>query len=427
MRTHQYFFTALLLLLAFQQVPAQTVAQLSLDDANRWSAQNFPLLKQKQLAHEKALAGNSNLGSNFLPQLNFSAQASWQSAVTEVPTRIPIPGLEFPSINKDQYRALLDINQLVYDGGITRNQKELNELQALLKEEELNVALQQLREKINSLYLSVLLLDEQRKQTALNISDIDAGISKVDAQVKNGTAYRSNLAMLQSEKLKAKQRDMELQNDREGLINVLSLYTGKNIAPAAVLVVPPTPALFAADDISRPELQYYHLQDSLTQQQMDLVDGKLRPRLSLFANTGYGRPGLDMMKNEFSPFITTGVRLNWNISGFYTSKKERDIYEISRREIQTQQENFLQNTKSQLVQQQSNIKKLNNLLATDKEIIALKTQVKDAAKSQLENGVITASDYLREVNAEDQARQAQILHQLQLLQALLNYSTIAGK
>ena len=33
---------------------------------------------------------------------------------------------------------------------------------------------------------------------------------------------------------------------------------------------------------------------------------------------------------------------------------------------------------------------------------------KDAAKAQLENGVITANDYLREVNAEDQSRQTLI-------------------
>jgi hypothetical protein len=71
--------------------------------------------------------------------------------------------------------------------------------------------------------------------------------------------------------------------------------------------------------------------------------------------------------------------------------------------------------------------KLNLLIAKDAEIIDLRVKVKEAAKAQLENGVITANDYLREVNAEDQGRQSLITHQVQLLQAQINYQTISGK
>ncbi len=404
---------------------AQEVEQLTLDQAQQWAAENYPLLKQKALARQSALANNSNLGNNYLPQLTLGGLASWQSAVTEVPVRIP--GFAPEPLSQDQYRATLDLNQLIYDGGQNKQQKFMNELQALLKEEEVNIGLHQLKEKINSLYLNVLLLDEQRKQNALVIKDLDAGIKKVEAQVSNGTAYRSNLALLQSEQLKAKQRDMELQSDREGLVGVLMLYTNKTISPEVQLMLPAAPALVPEDDISRPELKYYRLRDSLAYEQSKLIDGRLRPKVSLFANSGYGRPGLDFLKNEFSPYITTGLRFNWNISGFYSSKKDRELADITRRDVQVQQENFLLQTKTQLRQQQSNISKLKNLQDSDTEIIRLKKQVKEAAAAQLENGVITASDYLREVNAEDAARQNQVLHQLQLLQALLNYSTIAGK
>ncbi len=406
-------------------VSAQEVRQLSLEQAQQWAAANYPLLRQKALARESALANNSNLANNFLPQLTLGGQASWQSAVTEVPVRIP--GFAPEPLSKDQYRATLDLNQLIYDGGQNKQQKFLNELQAMLKEEEVNIALHQLKEKINNLYLNILLLDEQRKQNALVIKDLEAGIKKVEAQVANGTAYRSNLALLQSEKLKAGQRDIELQSDREGLVNVMMIYTNKNIATNAQLQLPPAPALFPEDDISRPELHYYRLRDSLAFEQSKLIDSRLRPKVSLFANSGYGRPALDFLKNEFSPYITTGVRFNWNISGFYNSKKERELADISRRDVQVQQENFLLQTKAQLRQQQANIGKLKKLQESDVEIIRLKNQVKEAAAAQLENGVITASDYLREVNAEDAARQAQIVHQLQLLQALLTYSTTAGK
>jgi outer membrane protein TolC len=285
-----------------------------------------------------------------------------------------------------------------------------------------------LKEKMNGLYLNALLLGEQRKLNALIAADLDAGLKKVEAQVENGTAFRSNLALLQSEKLKILQRDMELQEEITGLMETMALLTGKEINPEAELLMPaPATSLTGITEISRPELAVYKLQDSLYEQQDRAIDSRLRPKISLFANGGYGKPGLNMMKNEFAPFVTTGLRVNWNIGGFYTQKKDRELNAIYRQEVEVQQENFLMNTQAQLVQQQAVIRKLQRSMQTDLQIIALKKQVKESAKAQLDNGVITASDYLREVHAEDQARQNLTLHQLQLLNATLQYQTIAGK
>jgi outer membrane protein TolC len=417
-----------ILLCTSGMVSAQEVEQLTLEQAQQWAAEHYPLLKKKSLSRASLLAANDNLGKNFLPQINVNAQASWQSDVTQVPTRIPIPGLEFETVSKDQYRAVADVSQLLYDGGSTRVQKDLNELKALLSEEEVNVGLQMLKEKMNGLYLNALLLGEQRKLNALVVADLDAGLKKVEAQVQNGTAFRSNLALLQSEKLKILQRDMELQEEITGLMETMALLTGKEINPEAELLMPAsgTP-ITGINEIIRPELALYKLQDSLYQQQDKAIDSRLRPKISLFANGGYGKPGLNMMKNEFAPFVTTGLRVNWNIGGLYTQKKDRELNTIYRQEVQVQQENFLLNTQAQLIQQQSVIRKLQRTMQTDLQIIELKKQVKESAKAQLDNGVITASDYLREVHAEDQARQNLTLHQVQLLNATIQYQTIAGK
>lgn len=147
----------------------------------------------------------------------------------------------------------------------------------------------------------------------------------------------------------------------------------------------------------------------------------------MFVQGGYGKPGLNFLKNEFAFFYTTGLRLNWNFGGLYTRQNEKKLVEISQQSINVQKDVFLLNTNTQLKQQQSEIEKLQKLIAADNEIIDLRIKVKDAAKAQLENGVITANDYLREVNAEDQSRQSLITHQVQLLQAQINYQTISGK
>lgn len=416
----------LLLLWPTILVNAQEVKVLSLDQSQQWAAENFPLLKKKNLARQSLLAANENLSKNFLPQVSLQAQATWQSEVTEVPIRIP--GLQFEALSRDQYRAVADISQLIFDGGATRIQKELNELKALLMEEEVNVGMQMLREKINYLFLNALLLNEQTKLQSLVMADLNAGLTKVEAQVENGTAFRSNLALLQSEKLRVQQKEAELIEEKQGLIATLSLLTGKPIHAETDLLMPGTIAIELSDHtLNRPELQLYHLQDSLTLQQERMIDTRLKPRMSLFANGGYGRPGLDMLKNEFSPFVTTGVRVQWNIGALYTQKKERELNDMARQDIQAEQENFIMQTQTQLIQQQAAIRKYSQNIETDKQIILLKNLVKESAKAQLDNGVITASDYLREVHAEDQARQTLTLHKIQLIQATIQYQTISGK
>ena len=158
-----------------------------------------------------------------------------------------------------------------------------------------------------------------------------------------------------------------------------------------------------------------------------LITAKNLPKAGLFAQGGYGRPGLNQLKNEFAFYYIGGIRLNWSLGGLYTKKKEKELVEVNKRIVEIQKETFLLNTNSQLIQQQAEIDKLLKLIASDYEIINLRKSVTDAAKAQLENGVITANDFLKEINAEDQARQVLITHQVQLLQAQINYQTISGK
>jgi len=180
-------------------------------------------------------------------------------------------------------------------------------------------------------------------------------------------------------------------------------------------------------DIQRPELKLYDTQEKLLGNQFKLVGSRNKPRASLFLQAGYGRPGLNLFTNDFDFFYTSGIRLNWSIGGLYTQKDEKKIIELNQKSVDIQKEVFLLNTNTQLKQQQAEVLKWQKLVATDNDIIDLRIKVKEAARAQLENGVITANDYLREVNAEDQARQTLIIHDLQLLQAQINYQTILGK
>ena len=415
----------LLLLIAFSLFAgAQPLQQLSLATAWELAQKNYPAVKQKDLVRQTAGISVENLQKGFLPQFSISGQATYQSDVTSVP--ISIPGFSIEAPNKDQYKLVADVNQLIYDGGLTREQKTLQQLNAKVEDQKVEVELYKVKERINQLFLSILYLDEQLKQVELVKKDIETGIKKVEAQVQNGVAFKSNLNMLKAELLKTGQRTVEISTSRKGLVAALSLFVGQELNEQVQLEQPAS-LLIADHNIDRPELKLYTEQENLIGQQDKLIQAKNQPKASLFAQAGYGRPGLNMLKNEFAFYSIGGLRFNWSLGGLYTKKKEKEQVQVNKKMVEVQKETFLLNTNAQLKQQQAEIDKLQQLISSDEEIIALRKTVTEAAKAQLENGVITANDFLKEVNAEDQARQALITHRVQLLQSQINYQTILGK
>jgi outer membrane protein TolC len=405
-------------------VQAQDNNRLTLQQAYQLAQQNYPMIKQKELVRQTATLNIENISKGFLPQLNISGQATYQSEVTSVPVKIP--GMEIESPSKDQYKIQAELSQLVYDGGNTSAQKNIQKVNALVEDQKAEVELYKVKERINQFYLGILLIDEQLKQVELVKKDVQLGINRVEAQVKNGTAFRSSQLTLEAELLKNDQRAIELKANRKGLVDVLALFINRSLPANVQLEQPVTVTTIQQERIARPELRLFSYQDSLFKVQNQLISARNRPRTSLFVQGGYGRPGLNMLKNEFDLFYIAGVRLNWGLGGLYTAKKERELLSVNQRMVNVQKDVFLLNTNTALKQQQSELDKLQQLIQSDQQIITIRTQVKDAANAQLANGVITASDYLREVNAEDQARLSLITHQLQLLQAQINYRTLAG-
>jgi outer membrane protein TolC len=288
------------------------------------------------------------------------------------------------------------------------------------------VELYGLKARINQLYFNVLLQEELLKQNELVSKNIQAGIDKVEPQVQNGTMLRSNLLVLQAERLQAKQRTIEITAARKGLLEMLSIYLGQPL-PQDLHLQKPQAISMADTLLLRPELQLFQSQSDLVAGQKQLIRSRNLPKANAFFQGGYGRPGLNLLSNEFKPFYITGFRINWPLGGLYTAGREKKLAVINQQTIDLQKQTFLLNTKSQLQQQQADIDKYAALLATDKEIIELRRQITESAKAQLENAVITSNDFLIQVNAEDSARQAMILHELQWLQAQVNYQITMGK
>jgi outer membrane protein TolC len=404
---------------------AQNLKKLDLQQAYDLATKNYPVIKQKDLIRQTSDISIENLNKGFLPQVTISGQATYQSDVTKID--VSFPGISFEAPGKDQYKLLTDVSQLIYDGGITKEQKVLQQLNASVEDQRVEVELYKLKERINQIYLSILYLDAQLKQVDLVKADIQTGIKRLEAQVQNGVAFKSNLNMLKAEWLKTDQRLIEVQSSRKGLVDALGLFLGQSLNENVELEKPVSTAVAGATEITRPELKLYSEQVRLIDGQNKLITAKNLPKASLFVQGGYGKPGLNLLKNGFDFYYIGGLRFNWSLGGLYTKKKEKELVEVNKKIVDIQKETFLLTINTELKQQQAEIDKLQRLIISDNEIISLRGSVTDASKAQLENGVITANDYLKEVNAEDQARQALITHQVQLLQAQINYQTISGK
>jgi outer membrane protein TolC len=373
-------------------------------------------VKQHELIAKSGEYSVENISKGYYPQVNLMGQATYQSDVTNIP--IKIPNVNIPELSKDQYRLYVEINQPLYEGGVVKQQKKIQEANSQVEEQKLEVELYKLKDRVNQLFFGILLIDEQIKQTTLLKKDIQSGLDKTQAYVDNGAAFKSSINILKAELLKVDQKTIELKSARRAYCDMLGLMINITIDEKTILVRPS--ALSSSTEIKRPELQMFSYQTNILEEQSKLIAARNRPKLNFFVQGGFGRPAFNMFSNSFDPYYIGGLRLNFPLSGFYTIKNDKALLAIGKQNIDIQKETFLFNTGFTLKQQNAEITKLQELVKSDDEIVALRASVKTTAFTQMENGVITANDYLREVNAEDAAKQSKIQHELQLLMAEYN-------
>lgn len=409
------------LLAAALKVTAQS-GSLSLDSCYLLARTNYPLTKSMELIKQSGQFSVDNIARGFWPQVQIMGQASYQSEVTQLP--IKIPGMNIPTLSQDQYKLYADVNQTLYDGGVNKQQQALQKSNTAAELQKTETELYKLKERINQLYFGILLVDAQLKQTDILKADLNNMLDRVNAGINGGIALNSHAELIQAEMLKLEQRTIELNAGRTAYINMLGLFINRNLTSNTTLLTPVL--LNSSTTISRPELQIFDLQNQLLVNQQNLLTAKNRPKLSVFVQAGFGRPALNMLNNDFKSYYIGGLRLNMPISGFYTLKNEKAIIQLNHDLIEAQRSGFLFNTNLQLKQQEAEVEKIQKLLNTDDALINLRISIRKTAAIQLENGVLQTTDYLHELNSEDQARQNKALHQIQLLMTAYSIANTAG-
>ncbi|MFH0865351.1 MAG: TolC family protein, partial [Bacteroidota bacterium] len=108
------------------------------------------------------------------------------------------------------------------------------------------------------------------------------------------------------------------------------------------------------------------------------------------------------------------------------TKNEKKLNYLQKQKLETQKETFNQVIKILLEKSIADIAKYEDLIESDNDIIGLREKVVKTSESQLENGTITATEYLTELNNLSQAKVNLQSHKIQLAKTRVDYLTLKG-
>lgn len=412
------FIVAILLILA-----STTTAQ-TLEECQKAAEKNYPLIKQYDLIAQTTELTVSNIQKEWLPKIAVSAQATYQSNVVAWPERIQSiyqqMGLAMKGLKKDQYKMAIDLQQTLYDGGTIASKQAIARQEAKVQEAENQTKLYQVHHRVNEMYFALLLLNEQIKLNNNVKSLLLASENKLAAMVKSGTAATSDLDNIKAERLSAEQQYTSLKAEQQMLQHILTTFCGIKVEN----VQKPTPVSIDILTNNRPELQLFNSKLKLSEAQEKALNTRLHPTLALFAQGYYGYPGMnmfnDMIEHKWRLNGIVGVKLSWNVGALYTRKNDKARLRLQRELIENERKVFLFNNSMEQIRQNSNINRFKTMMQTDKEIIALRTNVRKAAESKLLHGIIDVNSLLREINNENAAKVQWAIHEIDMLKEMYN-------
>jgi outer membrane protein TolC len=418
----RYFFT--LLVMVSWLANAQNNDTISLEWCNNRVKETYPLARQRALMNQSSELRMKNFNTNILPQFYLNGQMSYQSDVTELPVKTPL--FSIPSMDKDMYKVSLDVSQVIFDGKMTRGQENLEIAGLEADQKNLEAELYKLKERLHQIYFSILIQQENEKILILLQENLKSKLLQVESGVRNGMVLESNADILRAELLKVDEQILDVQENRKSQLSVLGIFIDKPLPAKTNLKLPEIQINTGSNLKQRIEYAAFDLQKKRLEISKDLVNSRNLPRVSAFGQLGYGRPGLNMLKNEFASFYMVGARLNWNIWNWNQVKNEQKLTDIQQDMIEVQKETFDRNLQMTLKRNVDEIQKLEALIRKDEEIINRREKVSKTLSSQLDNGVITATEYLSEYNNEIQARINLQSHKVLLAKAKADYLTSLG-
>ncbi len=398
-------------------------AQITVDECIALARENYPLYKEHELTDKSEKYDLKNNQLKWVPQLSLNGKASYQSEVVEMP--FTIPGYEF-DISHFQYGATADLDQMIWDGGATKNNRQMVQANADVNRRQLDVTLYSLNERVENLFFGILLLDRQIAQNDVLMESLLRKRKEAEACVESGIAYKSDVDIVDVNILNCRQQEVELLNNRKAYLKMLEKLTGRDLTDKK-LIEPDVNILEQDMEIRRPELLLYDAQLSQNKLKTSELKTRISPKFNLSLQGGVGRPGLNMLKDDVQSYYLAGIKMQWNIGSLYSLKNDRQKVELQKKNIEYEKETFILNTSLDITEQLSVIDKIKKMLQMDDDIILMRERIRIAGEEQYANGVIKMIDLMTMIDDDHNAKLNKSVHELQLIMAVRKLENIKGK
>lgn len=415
--------TFMLLWLLFPAWVLMAQEPVTLEQCQQWAHENHPVLRQSELYQRMLDLKSASNATAYLPQVTLNGQASYQSDVTKI--GLSLPNMTIPTVDKDQYKAYLDLRQTIWDGGLSKARQLIDESENAGNQQQVEVELYQIRENVNRFFFTSFLIQENIEILSQKTATLSERRRMMESAVKNGMMLSSELDQLLADLIKTDQMILELRSNRETVLSALSIMTGKpadqlqNLELGDELI--PTDGLLA-----RPEIVLFARQRELMETHSEILKKQRNPKVFGFGQAGYGKPGLNMLNNKFDTYYMVGLGFNWNVLDWKNTSRQRQVLKLQQEIVQSKQENFVRSIDIASDQQNKQIIQLSELLKTDEQLIEVRKRITKTSVSKLENGAITTADYIQDLNAETTAKLTVETHRIQLKEARVKLANIKG-
>jgi len=403
----------------------QAQDSISLFECHSMAVKNAPRLADRELIEKIGELRNDQASSNWYPTLDFNGKLSYQSDVVTVALTDPSIPVAFPEVPHDQYGLNLDLRQNIYDGGKTKGLKELEEARTAADLQQLEVDLYALKSRVNQYYYAILVLQENRLNLDIHMENLVARQDAMSSAVENGIMLETEMRVVEVEILKIRQMILELESGKKALLDALNVLCGTSLQEDSRLLLPQLEDL-SADQVNRPEYILFDLKDASLEAGKELTGRKRMPVLYAFGQAGYGKPGYNMLSGEWDTYYMVGAGFKWNIWDWNTTGQEKQVIQNQQMMLQNQRETFTKEISSRLVQEEAKIEQYRRTMELEEQVLELQQEISKHAASKLNNGTITATDYITELNKESLARNKLATHRIMLSQSITNYLTIQG-
>ena len=399
----------------------------TLDECIGWAYDNYPQIKEMSLIEMTKGIDLKNAAYAWLPHLNISGKATWQSEVVEMP--MDIPGMDI-NIPHDQYGLTAEFTQQIWDGGTSRSQKELAEAGAEVKKTQLETNLWSIRSRVQNVFLGIILIDKQLELNRLLRESLERSYEEVKSRMEAGVSLPSDLDQVSVNILSCLQQRASLDADRKSYVKILGLLTGRDMTDVELAV--PQDAVNYVDDGARdfemrPEMAFYAAQLKQNEFQRRQLNTLISPKLNLSLQGGYGRPGMNMLSGDFSEYFVAGLKLQWNIGALYTRGLDKRKVNADAQKIDLTRKSFILNSSVEAEQKNNAILKARDVLEKDSEIIALRQRIRASGENQYREGTIKMNDYLSMLDEEYKAKANESMHEVQLMMAVYDMKNTIGK